>query len=263
MAVSVCCSCAGELEKTEEIVCNGFCRSSFHLKCVKQTAATRDIVAKCSQLFWMCNACTKIMANSTFRNALSSANNAMEAIHAEQNNALVELRQEMEQNTEKINMILRQLPTALQERTGRKTSTSSTSVPSSRRKRPRIDEDAIQTEIRETEGTKEIDSSVMIPLADRTTSESKFWLYLSGFNPNATDDDIRSLVQRNLNTSDAVDVRKLVPKGKNLDELSFVSFKVGIDSQLKDMALVSSTWQKGIIFREFDFHPRATFQFQQ
>lgn len=257
MAASVCCSCTRDLEKEEEIVCKGFCKMPFHLKCVNQSAATRDAVVNCAQLFWMCQACTKMMANATFRQAIQSTNNAMEAINSEHSKALIELRQEMEQNTAKINTILHNMPNVLQERVGRKGSTSNN------RKRPRIDEDVIQPESNQTEGTKDIDPSVMIPLAERKTNESKFWVYLTGFSSNATEDDIRGLVQRNLNTSETVDVRKLVPKGKNLEELSFVSFKVGVGLQLKDSALLTSTWQKGIIFREFDFHPRSTFQFQQ
>lgn len=265
MAASVCCSCAGDLEKAEEIVCKGFCKSTFHLKCVNQPIDIRDSVANCSQLYWMCQACSEMMANATFCQALISTNSAFEAISAEHSKALIQLRQEMEQNTAKINTILQQIPTVIQERTGRKTTTSNT------RKRPRIDEDIIINSVETrnlpepsvTEGTREIDPNVMIPLANRKTNESKLWLYLSGFNPNASEDDVRGLVQQNLNTSETIDVRKLVPKGKNLEELTFVSFKVGVGLQFKDLALLPSTWQKGIIFREFDFHPRPMFQFQQ
>lgn len=259
MAISVCCSCAGELVKAEEIVCNGFCRSSFHLKCVHQSVATRDAVINCSQLFWMCCACTKMMANANFRHAISSTNNAVEAISAEHSKALIELRQEMEQNTAKINSILSQIPSALQNRTGRRGSTSS----NTNRKRPRIDEEDTQSESNVTVGTKEIDPQVTIPLAESKTDDNLFWLYLSGFDPKASEDEIRGLVQQNLNTTDTIDVRKLVPKGKKLEELTFVSFKVGVGVQLKDLALLTSTWQKGITFREFDFHPRPTFQFHR
>lgn len=258
MAVSVCCACTGELDKAEEIVCKGFCRSTFHLKCAQQPDTIRDAAANCSQVFWMCVECTKMMENATFCHAISSTNKAMEVMNAEHNKALTELRQEMEQNTAKINTILRQLPTAVQQKTGGARSISN----SNNRKRPRIDEEDVQSESVVTVGTKEIDPDVNIPLAEKKMNENKFWLYLSGFNPQASEDDVRGLVQRNLNTTDTIEVRKLVPKGKNLEELTFVSFKVGVGLQLKDLALLTSTWQKGITFREFDFHPRPTFQFQ-
>ncbi|XP_058817165.1 uncharacterized protein LOC131680471 [Topomyia yanbarensis] len=255
-ASSVCFACTCELDKEDEIVCSGFCTSSFYLKCVKQSTVIRDSIAKSSNLFWMCNACSKMMQNATFRQTISSTNNAMDAISVEHNKALLELRNEMEQNSAKINKILQHIPAVLNEKIGRKGSSSSS------RKRPRLDGDCDQSSPNANEGTKDIDSNVKIPLAVKKSGEELFWLYLSGFDPKATEEDIRNLVQQNLNTSETVDVRKLVPKGKNLEELSFVSFKVGVGLQLKTVSLLKSSWQKGIIFREFDFHTRSTFRFQ-
>ena len=65
---------------------------------------------------------------------------------------------------------------------------------------------------------------------------------------------IEKLVKNNLKTDKPVEVVKLVPKGKTLEELTFVSFKADVDMALKDLALSKSSWQKGIIFRSFDFH---------
>ncbi|XP_058456541.1 uncharacterized protein LOC131433937 [Malaya genurostris] len=146
------------------------------------------------------------MANATFRQTISSTNNAITVISEEYNKALLELRQEMELNSEKINKILQHIPAAFQ-KSSREDGTSKNS-----RKCPRTDDDVDQTTFDVTEGTKDVDANIVIPLATRKSTENMFWLYLSGFNPKATDENIRELVQRNLNTDATVEVHKLVPK---------------------------------------------------
>ncbi|XP_053699166.1 uncharacterized protein LOC128746142 [Sabethes cyaneus] len=257
---SVCCACAGDLAKADEIVCNGFCKSSFHLQCVRLTTEIRDTVAGCSQLFWMCNACKKMMDNARFRQAITSTNNAMQAMADDQNKVLDELRKEIALNTTKINTILQRTPLSTTPR-----------IPLSQqitnsRKRPRlIIPDETPQRNNATEGTRDVQVDDSIPLA-AAKKEKLFWLYLSGFDPQATTSQIVKLVKSNLNTDKTVDVVKLVPKGKTLEELTFVSFKAGINIELKDLALSSSTWQKGIKFRPFDFqhnsNARTFFRFQ-
>lgn len=255
--VSVCCSCTLELNKADEIVCKGFCRSAYHINCVNIPDNIRDSVKTYAQLFWMCVACTKMMENATFCQAIASTNSAIDAGNDGHNKVLTELRNEIKQNTIKINSILNHLPTPSPARfaTPRKIN-----LPDNSRKRPRVD---VEPRTESSSGTKDEDSSVIVPLATRQEKVELFWLYLSGFDPKATEDNIRELVKSNLDNGGTVDVRKLVPKGKNLDELTFVSFKVGINPELKDTALLPATWQKGITFREFDFHTRDTFQFRR
>ena len=232
---SVCCACARGLEKEDEVVCSGFCKSSFHLKCAHLTAETRDAVANCSQLFWMCRACTKMMANACFRQAISSTNSAVQFMVDEQNKVLDEIRKEVALNTTKINTILQRTPLPTTPRIPRSQQTLNL------RKRPRllIPDEPPQREI-VSEGTKDVEPDDAIPLA-AAQKEQLFWLYLSGFDPQATVQQVDKLVRSNLKTDKAVQVVKLVPRGKTLDELTFVSFKAGIDMRLKDLALTKST----------------------
>lgn len=231
-------------------MCNGFCKSSFHLKCVHQSTEIRNTIAACSQIFWMCKACTKMMANANFRQAICSTNSAMAAMAEEQTKALDELRKEIALNTTKINTILQRTPSQSTPHIPR------SQFPGSSRKRPRFLVDEPSHHDNASVGTKELAPEECIPLAQR---ENKFWLYLSGFDPQATTQQIEKLVKSNLETDAAVEVVKLVPRGRTLDELSFISFKVGFDPQLKDIALSGSSWQKGIIFRQFDFsHTTST-----
>lgn len=101
-------------------------------------------------------------------------------------------------------------------------------------------------------GTSNIDLSDLS--VDRLTPvilPPKFWLYLSGFHPQVTEDDVQKIASRCLQLTTPADVVRLVPKGAEVARLIFVSFKVGLDPSLKDLALNASTWPSGILFREF------------
>ena len=104
-------------------------------------------------------------------------------------------------------------------------------------------------------GTNTIDlSGLSVPSIAATAPappEKKFWLYLSRLNPLITDDDVRNIVSRCLRTTDAFDVVRLVPKGKEVSGLTFVSFKIGLDPNLAGLALDPASWPVGLRFREF------------
>lgn len=80
----------------------------------------------------------------------------------------------------------------------------------------------------------------------------KFWLYLSRIARTVTEDDISELVKICLDTDEHVEVRKLVRKDADLNQLAFISFKVGVSKELRGTALDPSVWPKGIFFREFE-----------
>lgn len=82
------------------------------------------------------------------------------------------------------------------------------------------------------------------------TKKQKFWLYLSRISPSVTVEQVVALAKQRLET-DEVEVVKLVARGRDVSMLTFISFKVGIDEELKTKALSSSTWPKGIFFRQF------------
>ncbi|KAL1376188.1 hypothetical protein pipiens_017047 [Culex pipiens pipiens] len=66
-------------------------------------------------------------------------------------------------------------------------------------------------------------------------------LYLSAFKPTTSEDDVAQLVREFLDMEDSPKVQKLVPKGKDLSTLSFVSFKVSVRPELKQVAFAHGT----------------------
>lgn len=83
-------------------------------------------------------------------------------------------------------------------------------------------------------------------------TKSKFWLFFTRIKNDVTEDEIRSMVSESLGPDrDTLLVKKLVPAWKDVSLLPFISYKVGIDPELKQRALCPSTWPRGISFREF------------
>lgn len=100
-------------------------------------------------------------------------------------------------------------------------------------------------------GTKSVENGA--PIVDTVAKPpEKFWLYLSRIAPHVTDDDISELVKHCLQTQQPIVVRKLVKKDADLKQFAFISFKIGIEKELKETALNPSVWPKGIYFREFE-----------
>lgn len=106
-------------------------------------------------------------------------------------------------------------------------------------------------------GTRAIDlSDLSIGPIVPAPKPPRFWLYLSGFQPLISPDDVQKIVCRCLDTSTPCDVIRLVPKGMDVSNMSFVSFKIGLDPSLQQRALLASTWLDGLIFREFVDQPK-------
>lgn len=106
-------------------------------------------------------------------------------------------------------------------------------------------------------GTKEINlSDLSVPSILPAAAPKKFWLYLSGINPLATNSDVQKIVCRCLDVAESSEVIRLVPKDKDVTKLSFVSYKVGLDPALKTLALDPSSWPAGLFFREFIDHSK-------
>lgn len=100
-------------------------------------------------------------------------------------------------------------------------------------------------------GTKSVENEKLVVETVPKPPE-KFWIYLSRIARHVTEDDVSELVKSCLQTQQPVDVRKLVRKDADLNQFAFISFKVGVDLQLKETALDPSVWPKGLFFREFE-----------
>lgn len=256
----ICHSCAGDANETH-VKCGGFCKAIFHPKCTGLSADALEMVKDINQVFWFCPSCTSLMKDMRFRNTVQAA---QEAGHEQASNyhgdilaqlkseILTELKSEIQTNFTKLMNSNLLTPKAtnrviLEPRFTKKRrlfSMTNDSVPVTK---PNL-----------LLGT----GSTLSPSSEIKTvpkPQPKFWLYLSRIAPDVSADQIGELTKKRLETND-VQVARLVPKGRDISSLSFVSFKIGINAELKSRALLSSTWPKGILYREFcDDNSRENF----
>ncbi|XP_055623306.1 uncharacterized protein LOC129766731 [Toxorhynchites rutilus septentrionalis] len=256
---ATCHACATDIAD-ESIFCNGFCKAEFHLKCVNLTSAFYSEMKKNTQLFWMCKSCSKLMDDIRFcntirgaheagyQNALSAHNEIAQKIKSE---ILNELKSELRMNFTALINSNSLTP---------KSSTRPAYTAGSIRSR-RLFPEQKATERQQNDlmhGT----ASSLSPSFDNFAApapKQKFWLYLSRISCNVTVEQVHELAIQRLETND-IEVFRLVAKGKDVSSMSFISFKLGISSDLKAKALSTATWPKGILFREFkDNRPVANF----
>ncbi|XP_055527375.1 uncharacterized protein LOC129719990 [Wyeomyia smithii] len=247
---AACHTCKKEVTDAS-VQCCGFCKAVFHLKCCNISPAIAEEIHRNKQLFWMCQSCTSLMGDIRFRAAVGTAfefglNNAFSA-HGEiakslKTEIMVELKNEIRSNfTALIN-------------SSSHTPKSSTwpiypmrSVRSRRLFQKSEIEERRQSDLMCGTGNSlsPSDGTFTVP-----PPSQKFWIYLSRISRDVTAEQVCELAKQRLGTNDVEAVR-LVAKGKDIKSLSFISFKVGISADLKSKALSTSTWPRGMLFREF------------
>lgn len=81
--------------------------------------------------------------------------------------------------------------------------------------------------------------------------------YVTPFSPDQNEDEIKQYVAEisNIDTS-MIKAVKLVPRGKNVEDLSFVSFKVTVSRTVSNVVGDSFYWPEGITVREFEPNPK-------
>lgn len=252
--VVICESCTRELEDKVVVKCNAFCSSTFCQGCSRMSDEMLANVNGNQNLLWACNACKDLLKKSRFRCAMTSSNAANEmvidALKTEiRDYVLGEIKAEIRQNFKTFSEKMPKTPIGPRP-----------PFPngSSRNKRPREVEN-------EDDGTSHRPSKLLcgtgvcnpesniIATANQANeaNEVKFWLYLSNIHPDVSDEAVTNMVQSNLGTKDAT-VTKLVPRGRDVSSLTFVSYKVGMAVDLKPKAMSLDTWPSGIRFREFE-----------
>lgn len=236
-----------------EVVCGGFCKANFHFSCANITEALYKEVRDKPALFWMCKGCRDIMGSARFKNAMVSMNAAAKEVNDVyqklvedlktdiKDSLIAELKHEIQGGFDKLSpAVLSPLP--------RRFHFGNRSTP----KRDR-DEDALSTQqpSKIFRGTAHPDNNAVSRPASRT--DDRFWVYLTKISPDVKEADVQHLVKECLLTDDVV-AKPLVPKGRPLSTLTFVSFKVGVRQELKSKAMDPSTWPPEIEFREFVDH---------
>lgn len=229
--------------------CGGFCSSTVCMRCTGIAEDTYASIQANTHLVWMCMSCKNLLSKARFANSLVSVNKASESViesmKAEiRDSVLTDIRNEIRSNFKTLINSVPRTPISLYR---------TPLAPSAGTKRLReSDGDDDNASRRPAKamcgvGTSTEDTNLVAPERE----PEKFWLYLSGILPDVPDAKVTELVQSKLKNTD-LRVVKLVPRGKDIRYLSFVSYKIGIPLELKPIALDTATWPRGIRFREFE-----------
>lgn len=245
-----CGTCSKAINGIDVVVCRGYCGGFFHLnECSGVTRAMQSyFTSNRKNLFWMCDNCAELFENSHFR-VISNQADEKSPLNSLAS-AITELRTEIRQ--------LHAKPVAYP------SPAESPRWPSfdQRRgtKRPRIIETNVRAQDSCRVGSKKAEENVVSVAICKSEADNRFWLYLSKIRPDVTTEAVCEMTKANLNMENDPIVVKLVPKGKQIESLSFVSFKIGLDPLLKRKALDPETWPEGLLFREFVDYSASKFR---
>nr|XP_029721550.1 uncharacterized protein LOC115262800 [Aedes albopictus] len=234
-----CAKCCQAITGTDFVTCRGYCKCSFHMMCAGITRALMNYFpAHRKNLYWMCDKCGERFENSQLHSISETADEKSPLVSLTE--AITNLQTEIKQLSSKS---IRSVQSPAVKRW------PSIDLPVRAAKRPRGPDSSQIPECRS--GSKQVGINVVsVPTCGKPVS--KFWLYLSRIRPSVTNEEISAMVRANLELNEDPDVVKLVAKGADVSNMSFISFKVGLDPALKSNALDPSTWPEGILFREFE-----------
>lgn len=236
-----CSECCQAIVGIDQVACRGYCGGIFHMTCAGVSRALLSyFTSHKKNLFWMCVKCAEMFENSHFR-SISCCSHEPSPL-ASLSEAINELRTEIKQLSTK--------PATLP---------APPALPRPEPRPPQAPKARYMANTAAQYGSKESSQNI-VTVQNSTVGNDKFWLYLSRIRPDATNELISAIVKECLETTVDPEVVKLVPKGKDTAGLSFISFKIGLDQDLKTTALDPSTWPEGIMFREFEDYGSKNFR---
>ncbi|XP_065075674.1 uncharacterized protein LOC135699359 [Ochlerotatus camptorhynchus] len=241
-----CGECQLVINELEPLRC-GFCETFYHIsqQCCGINIRNLKEPLSAGKILFVCNSCRGVLQGRSIRCFIDDQQQQQM-----QPPSLASLPDQVRQLHDAVAELSKKVDN-FSANPQRNPSLSATPVwpkPGAKRRR----EDRPDIDVPTVNGTKTIDlSGLSVPSIAPSTPPEKFWLYLSRLNPLITDNDVQSIVSRCLSLTEPVDVVRLVPRGKVVSSMTFVSFKIGLDPCLKDAALDPDSWPAGLQFREF------------
>lgn len=257
MDKKLCGECHLPINDLEPVRC-GFCDSFFHIgqQCSGFNGRAHKELFAQGKAIYICSACKIELGGKSIRAYLAEKLNDVPAAPSNAN-----LSDKFQLLCDTVGTLSNKVDRLMLSHSRNDLSPTPPVWPSVGVKRRRGDNDTGRA-VRQSadRGTKSIDfSDLSVATIIPAPPPVRWWLYLSGFHPSITDSDVRKVVTRCLDiTGDdsTVDVVRLVPKGMDISNMTFVSFKIGLDPSFEQSALMASSWPTGLLFREFVVMPK-------
>lgn len=253
MAKKVCGECKLDINDLEPLIC-GLCESYYHISqncCGLNIRILKEAFTTGKAIF-VCPSCRTELNGRSVRSFFTDKSNCQ----SNDTQPPADLPGQVQQLFEVVNKLSDKIDNFTNKSKPANIVSTPPAWPRLGAKRRR-EERKLDTDVTFASGTNNVDfSNLSVASVTQASVPVKFWLYLSGLNPKITDNDVQKVVSKCLRISDAADVVRLVPKDKEVANLTFVSYKIGLDPELKELALDSKTWPFGIRFREFIDFPK-------
>lgn len=233
----------------DSVTCyNSACKMIYHARCAGLSRSKLSIILETSNVFWFCNDCCQLPP--------------VAPIVPTENVVPIQLVVNISDKLEGIQESLAKLTDAM--------AVKAPSWPSVSDSWPPVSDSATITNKRRRVTVSDDEyppapksSAVVIGSADLNDGlkivEARKLLVASMFHPSTDSVHLTKFLNEKLNlpeSSTEVRVHKLVPAGKNLADLDYVSFKISVLGNRADELKLPSMWPKGVRVREFEYRPR-------
>ena len=260
MEKKLCGECKLEVNDLEPIRC-GFCDARYHINqqcCGFNSRVCKDLFSQ-GKIIFICPHCRDELNGQSIGAYVADMIDKQPPPHSQQLNDLPGQVQKLDEVVEGLSKKIDNMPHKPLNIDGSASTPinlSATPVwPARNPKRRRADR--LPVEIASDRGTNTIDiSDLSVPSITSAAAQKCFWLYLSGLNPKISDGDLQKNVSRCLNGIEPIAVIRLVQRGADTSNFSYVSYKIGLDPDVKSIALDPASWPAGLLFREFVDRPK-------
>lgn len=233
--------CTAVISGQPYTICQGFCTDAYHADCVNLTDADVMSFNRNRCIWWLCVSCTNMMCNIRNDKSLLSKRSSF-ALQREQTvKSVPPLEADMKNDILEMKKEIAIIQRTLADHSNVHGSASINESTPLARSSPKCDKTLMF-------GSK--CSSTNVSTSSSSTTQEKFWLFFTRLKNTVNEDQMLRMVSTAIGSNN-VTVRKLVACWKDISTLPYVSFKIGIDPEFKNVAMLSSTWPTGVCYREF------------
>lgn len=223
------------------IACYGTCNGTFHGKCVSLSAAVMKTIANNPNISWNCDNC-------------NAPTGLISEVMKELKGSLAELTKAVANNTSVLANVV-----ASGSKTTKSFADMASAFPSpATSKRRRVESVAVHTPV----PRKTVVGSGSGPVAsvELKSVETRKDIVASQLHTSTTEEKLCSYLKEvhSLDTSSSdIRCKILLPNGKNIDDLDWISFKISVVESMYEKVMVSENWPKGVTVRDFERRPRS------
>lgn len=255
---ALCGKCEGEILNSDFIKCYGSCGYHYHAKCVSLNKTTLNAVTSCANIYWYCHSCNdkKIDPNDSTTNIKEDMNLMMKSLSECLLNGFAMMTEKIVDN------ISSRMPSQNVQNVN---NVNHSAESSNKRRRNDADDDNVSqlaTRKKFIFGTNDKNSVLAVANVSPQTSrlvgsssqsrEPRKSIVISNISKNITENHIIDYLADELKIDkENIRVTPLAPAGKNLNDLTYMQYRVSTQASMYPRTISADTWPKGVRVRDF------------